>query len=249
MFSGAQLLQVGQALGTLQRRVPLFGARQEYRDRQLGFDIHLHIAAVSARVIRLSGVVVSGVQPHILWIAELPVENSLCLLAKRWSSKSAGQQKCQKGGHFGVSHSNSIGTPTFLARKTFVKNVSPGSILTDGTVQARLAGRPKRASPVPCGRPFPTLTAHAHHCSISFVALILHGLLRCCSNRLFVCVLRQTAVAPNDFLSIYNANQPLGLTCVPGNFHLIRTHICLLPRFRAGFWMRNHVPWTPTHPR
>ena len=33
MFSGAQLLQVVQALGMLQRRVPLFGARQEDRDR------------------------------------------------------------------------------------------------------------------------------------------------------------------------------------------------------------------------
>ncbi len=111
MFSGAQLLQVGQALGMLQRRVPLFGARQEDRDRQLRLDIHLHIAAVSARLKRLPGVIVGGVQPHVFLIAGLPVENSIWLLPKRRSSECADQQEREKEGHFGVSHSNSIGTP------------------------------------------------------------------------------------------------------------------------------------------
>src|SRR5882724_7862245 len=82
MFSGAQLLQAVQALGMLHRSVPLFGMRQEYHDRPLRFDIHLHIAAVSARVIRLPSMIVSRVQPHILLIAGLPVENSVWLPAK-----------------------------------------------------------------------------------------------------------------------------------------------------------------------
>src|SRR5690349_8480916 len=120
MFSGAQLLQGYQVLGTLQRRVPLFGVRQENRDRQLRFDIHLHIAAVSARVIGLPGVIVRGVQPDIFLVAGLPVEDSLCLLAKRRSSECADQQEYEKGGHFGVSHSNSIETPMNYVRKASV---------------------------------------------------------------------------------------------------------------------------------
>ena len=101
----------------LQRCVPLFRVRQKNRDRQLRFDIHLHVAAVSARMIRLPGVIVGGVQPHIFLISGLPVENAIRLLARRGSSEGAGQQKCQKGGHFGVSHSNSIETPMHYVRK------------------------------------------------------------------------------------------------------------------------------------
>src|SRR3989475_3955576 len=91
MLSRAQLLQVVQALGMLQRPVPLLGARQEYRDRQLRFDVDLHIAAVSARVIGRAGVIVRGVPPHILLIAGQPVENSLRLLAERRPSERAHQ--------------------------------------------------------------------------------------------------------------------------------------------------------------
>src|SRR5207248_7140917 len=101
----------------LQRCVPLFRVRQKNRDRQLRFDIHLHVAAVSARMIRLPGVIVPGVQPHIFLIAGLPIENSIRRLAKGGSSECADQQEYEKGGHFGVSHSNSIETPMHYVRK------------------------------------------------------------------------------------------------------------------------------------
>src|SRR6266446_3942470 len=94
-------------------------------------------------------------------------------------------------------------------------------------------------------RPLPILSAHAHHCCISFVALILHSLLRCRSDCLLVRILRQIAVAPNYFFPIYDSNQPLGLACVPGNFHLIRAHTRLLARLRAGF---SNAPTCSAHP-
>src|SRR6267143_1477942 len=68
------------------------------------------------------------------------------------------------------------------------------------------------------------LPAHADLRSIGFVALILYGLLRSRPKRLFVRILRQIARASNHLFTVYNANQPLGLASVPGNFHLIRTH-------------------------
>src|SRR5437879_4597636 len=126
MFSGTQLLQVGQALGMLQRPVPLFGARQEDRDWQLRLDIDLQVAAVAARVIRLPGVIVGGVQPDIFLIAGLPIENSIRRLAKRGSSECGDQQKYEKGGHFGVSHSNSIETPREDACKASLQDCLVG---------------------------------------------------------------------------------------------------------------------------
>src|SRR6266403_882044 len=97
-------------------------------------------------------------------------------------------------------------------------------------------------------RPLPTLSAHAHHCCISFVALILHSLLRCRSDCLLVRILRQIAVAPNYFFPIYDSNQPLSLACVPGNFHLIRSHIRLLAPLRAVFSVRRRVQRTLSFP-
>src|SRR6267143_5693612 len=69
-----------------------------------------------------------------------------------------------------------------------------------------------------------TLPAHADLRSIGLVALILYGLLRRRPQRLFVRILRQIARASDHLFTVYNANQPLGLASVPGNFHLIRTH-------------------------
>src|SRR6267378_2365709 len=84
-----------------------------------------------------------------------------------------------------------------------------------------------------CGRPA-GLPAHAYQCKIGFIALLLHGLLRRCAKCPFVRILRQIAIAANHLFTIHNANQPLGLACVPGNFYLIGTHRYLLLRFRAG---------------
>ncbi len=56
---------------------------------------------------------------------------------------------------------------------------------------------------------------------------------------LVVRILRQIAIAANHLFAIHNANQPLGLACVPGNFHLIGTHSYLLLRFGAGRSMRR----------
>src|SRR5207302_4358406 len=85
------------------------------------------------------------------------------------------------------------------------------------------------------------LPAHAYQCKIGFIALLLHGLLRRCDKRPFVRILRQIAIAANHLFAIHNANQPLGLACVPGNFHLIGTHSYLLLRFGAGRSMRRGV--------
>src|SRR6266403_729670 len=60
---------------------------------------------------------------------------------------------------------------------------------------------------------------------------------RRCAQRTFVRILRQIAIAANHLFTIHNANQPLGLACVPGNFHLIGTHSYLLPRFLCAFFL------------
>src|SRR5690349_12412183 len=80
----------------------------------------------------------------------------------------------------------------------------------------------------PRGHPLPALTAHAHQGGVGFIAFVLNGLLRRSGNSLLISILGQIAVAANYFFPIYNSNEPLGLACIPGNFHLIRTHICLL---------------------
>src|SRR5216683_3202313 len=260
MFSGAQLLQVVQALGMLHRPVPLFGARQEYRDRQLRFDIHLQIAAVSARVIRLPGVIVSGVQPHILLIARLPGKNSL--LAKGRPGQRAGHQQREDEGNFAVSHSNSIFGPAPPHPQASRANLSPGSILINGTGTPTLRFDAPKNAPLartfrasnfiflisslwfrPRSFPCPTLPSHADLRRIRLIALILHGLQRRRAQRLLVRILRQIAIAPNHLFTIHNAHQPLGLARVPGNFHLIRTHSHLLLRFlRASFLYIHFVP-------
>src|ERR1700687_3118477 len=117
VLSLAQLSQVAQALGILQRLVPFLGARQEYRDRLLRSDIHLNVAAVPGRVISQPRMIIRGVQPHALVIARQPIENSL--LAERRPGESASQQKREYERHFGVSHSNSIET-----RRSFARNDS-----------------------------------------------------------------------------------------------------------------------------
>src|SRR6266849_596820 len=260
MFSGAQLLQVVQALGMLHRPVPLFGARQEYRDRQLRFDVHLHIAAVSARVIRLPSVIVSGVQPHILLIAGQPVENSF--LAKRRPGQRTHQQKREEERHFDVSHSAIIFGAAPPHPQASRANLSPGSILINGTGTPTLRFDAPKNAPLartfrasnfiflisslwfrPRSFPCPTLPSHADLRRIRLIALILHGLQRRRAQRLLVRILRQIAIAPNHLFTVHNAHQPLGLARVPGNFHLIRTHSHLLLRFlRASFLYIHFVP-------
>src|SRR2546430_2121446 len=78
--------------------------------------------------------------------------------------------------------------------------------------------------PSSCSLQQPALPAHTDQPQIGFITLILHGLLRRCSNRLFARILWQFAIAPNHLFPIHNANQPFGLVCVPGYFHLIGTH-------------------------
>src|ERR1700730_2138780 len=85
-----------------------------------------------------------------------------------------------------------------------------------------------------CRGAYTTLPAHAHQRSIGFIALVLHGLLRRGTKRLFVGILGQIAIAPNHLFAIHNANQPFGLPCVPRNFHLIGTHSHLPVHILAG---------------
>jgi hypothetical protein len=73
-------------------------------------------------------------------------------------------------------------------------------------------------------RSLTALAPYADQREICLVALILHGFLRRSGNRPFVRILRQIAIAPNHLFPIHNANQPLALACIPGNFHSIGTH-------------------------
>jgi hypothetical protein len=50
---------------------------------------------------------------------------------------------------------------------------------------------------------------------VRFVAFFLHNLLHSRAERLFVCILRQSAVTANDFLTGLNPDQPLVLVPVP----------------------------------
>src|ERR1700674_1322622 len=129
----------------LQGLVPLSGGRQEDRDRLLRFDIYLNVTAVPGRVIRRSRMVVRGVQPHTLVVAGLPIENSL--LAKRRRGQCTHQQKRKKERHFDVSHSTSIFGAAPPCPQASRANLSPGSILTNGTGNPAFRSRgPKKAA-------------------------------------------------------------------------------------------------------
>jgi hypothetical protein len=81
-------------------------------------------------MICLPGVIVRGVQPHILLVAGLPVENSLWQLAKRRPGEGGDQQNGENERNFCVSHSDPIETPMYLGSQRLRAGVSSGSILT-----------------------------------------------------------------------------------------------------------------------
>jgi hypothetical protein len=60
--------------------------------------------------------------------------------------------------------------------------------------------------------------------SIRFITFVRQCFLRRGPQRLFVGILRQIAVAANHLFACLDANQPLRLAGIPGNFHSIGLH-------------------------
>ncbi len=124
MLLRAQLLQIDDGLGILQRLVPSLSRGQENGYGLLRLDNHVDVAAIRTRVIRPPAMIVRGVQPHALIIGGEPIENSL--LTKGRPGERTNQQKREKEWYFGVSHSNSIET-----RRSFPRKVSAQTCLLE----------------------------------------------------------------------------------------------------------------------
>src|ERR1700729_3164070 len=59
---------------------------------------------------------------------------------------------------------------------------------------------------------------------VCFKALVGHDFLNSGAERRLIRIPGKFAMASNDLFAVYNSNQPIRLSCIPGDFYTIRTH-------------------------
>src|ERR1700722_6285218 len=59
---------------------------------------------------------------------------------------------------------------------------------------------------------------------VCFKALVCHDFLNSRAERLLIRIPGKFAMESNNLLAVYNPNQPIPLSSIPGDFHTIRTH-------------------------